>query len=454
MIWVVVGVVGAVRLDEQLFVAARLLDEGLVALGCTSVGFHQVDDDLGVGLPGARELTELVQPAVLASLCFHATGVDDRERLRLLLERNAAEAGRERLEPASQQDHPVGDDQCSQLDLELGLQLAQWLVCLAELLVQLGLLGLVVELELGALTSDVEVLPKSLTDLLSQCSACVVRGFGRVGHDSSPTFCSGTKLYYSIELNSCLLLPLLYTISMPRLHTYAQHFLRSPRLVAELIGHSNIRKNDKVYDLGAGSGVIASVLANKCKKVIAVENEPEALKKLRTNLGNILNVEIVEQDILKLRIPEGRYKIFSNIPFSESAAIVRKFTEADNPPITMYLIAQRQFARKLVPSDQHFTAQLGAQLAPRFTARIRKPLRRTDFTPPPGVDTVLLEIKLRDEPLLPIGELAVYREFIARCFAEQKFYSRTNKGKAGISSEKVPSQLSVIEWLALYNVSR
>lgn len=51
---------------------------------------------------------------------------------------------------------------------------------------------------------------------------------------------------------------------MKRLHTYAQqHFLRSPRLVAELIGHSNIRKNDTVYDLGAGSGVIASVLARR-----------------------------------------------------------------------------------------------------------------------------------------------------------------------------------------------
>jgi len=220
--------------------------------------------------------------------------------------------------------------------------------------------------------------------------------------------------------------------------------------VAELVGHSNIRKNDVVYDLGAGSGVIASVLANRCKKVIAVEVEPTALRNLRKNLGNVLNVNIVVQDILTLEIPEDRYKIFSNIPFSESAAIVRKFTEADNPPIAMYLIAQKQFARKLVPSDQHFTAQLGAQLAPRFTARIRKPLRKTDFTPPPGVDTVLLELKLREELLLPAERLPQYREFVARCFAEQKFFASTNRTKAGISPEKIPSQLTVDEWLRLF----
>ena len=240
---------------------------------------------------------------------------------------------------------------------------------------------------------------------------------------------------------------------MPRLHTYSQHFLRNPRLVAELIGHSNIRKNDTVYDLGAGSGVIASVLANKCKKVIAVENEPQAVKKLRYNLGNILNIDIVEQDILKMKVPEGRYKIFANIPFSESAAIVRKFTESNNPPIATYLIVQKQFARKLVPSDQHFTAQLGAQIGPFFTARIRKPLKRTDFTPPPNVDTVLLEIKLREEPLVAPSETEKYRAFVERCFAEQKFFASTPRGKAGISSEKIPSQLSIEQWVRLYSAA-
>jgi 23S rRNA (adenine-N6)-dimethyltransferase len=237
---------------------------------------------------------------------------------------------------------------------------------------------------------------------------------------------------------------------MARQHEYAQHFLRSPRIVAELIGHSNIRKNDLVYDLGAGSGVIASVLANRAKKVIAVEIEPSALKKLRTNLGNVLNVNIVEQDILTLDPPTVPYKIFSNIPFNLSAAIVRKFTETDRPPKAIYLIAQRQFARKLEPGSDHFTSQLAAQIGPQFTARIRKPLKKTNFTPPPAIDTVLLEIKLREEPLLPREFMQQYREFIEQCFAEQKFFAKTPREKAGISPEKIPSQLTLEEWCSLF----
>ena len=237
---------------------------------------------------------------------------------------------------------------------------------------------------------------------------------------------------------------------MARIHTYDQHFLKSPRTVAELVGHSNIRRNDLIYDLGAGSGVITSVLARRCRQVVAVEIEPAALAKLRRNLAAADNVTVLERDILTLTPPDEPYKIFANIPFSLSAQVVRMFTETDRPPTSIYLITQKQFARKLVPGDDHFTSQLSAQVAPFFAVRIRKPLRRTDFTPPPAVDTVLLEIKPREIPLLAPSERADYRDFVARAFADQKYFAGLRREKAGISSELRPSQLTPEQWVGLY----
>jgi len=237
---------------------------------------------------------------------------------------------------------------------------------------------------------------------------------------------------------------------MARSHIHAQHFLRSPRLVAELIGHSNIRKNDTVYDLGAGSGVITSVLARRCKQVIAVEIEPQALAKLHQNVGRLDNVEIVKKDVLELSPPATSYKIFANIPFSLSAQIVRKFVFDKHPPKSMYLIVQKQFARKLVPGDDHFTSQLSAEIGPLFTARIRKPLRKTDFTPPPAVDTVLLEFKLRETSLIPIEQFINYRDFVSRCFSEQKFFTGLPRVQANVSPELRPSQLTLEQWTGLY----
>lgn len=240
---------------------------------------------------------------------------------------------------------------------------------------------------------------------------------------------------------------------MKRLSNFDQNFLRSPLLVAELVNYAHIRKNDLVYDLGAGSGVITSVLAGRARRVVAVEVEPHALSALRANMADYDNVTIVTSSIIDTPEPTNEsYKIVANIPFSLSAAIVRKYTESEHPPKSMHIIVQKQFARKLVPGNDHFTSQLSAQLGPRFSAQIRYELERSDYTPPPAVDTVFLELKLRDEPLIAAKNLPAYRAFVEECFARQKFYATTPRAAAKIAVHLRPSQLSQTQWLTLFNL--
>lgn len=194
---------------------------------------------------------------------------------------------------------------------------------------------------------------------------------------------------------------------MKRLADYSQHFLRSPALIKSLIGHTNIRKNDTVYDIGAGSGTISAVLATKVKKVVAIEVEPRILETLRQNMAQYDNVTILQKDFLSLPLPTESYKIFANIPFHISSQILHKLTDTPHSLKAAYLIVQKQFARKLLIDSDYFTGQLGAMIAPWYVARIRKPLRRTDYWPHPNVDTVLLEIMPRPEPLLPLKQVGI-----------------------------------------------
>jgi 23S rRNA (adenine-N6)-dimethyltransferase len=227
---------------------------------------------------------------------------------------------------------------------------------------------------------------------------------------------------------------------------YSQHFLRDTHLIGELVGHSNIRKNDTVIDIGAGSGAITVVLSRRSKQVLAYEAEPVAAKKLRQNMSNLENVKVIEQDFLRAELPNNPYKVFANIPFSLSSPIVHKLCEADNPPKSIYLILQKQFAQKLIVTGEHFHGALGMMITPWWTTRIRRPLRRTDFTPPPAVDTVLLEIKRRDEALLSRESMQDYMKFVERCFAEPKFYAKTT----GPKSLK-PSQLTPEQWVEIFH---
>lgn len=237
---------------------------------------------------------------------------------------------------------------------------------------------------------------------------------------------------------------------MKRLAHYSQYFLRSPRKVAELIGHSTIKKTDLVLDIGAGSGVISAVLATRAKRVIAVEYEPRMAKKLRENMKKFTNVAVVEADILSMQLPSEPYKVFANIPFHLSSPIVRRLTEAASQPEAIYLIVQKQFANKLLPEFDRFTGQLGMLIGPLYQARIRKRLLRTDYWPHPNVDTVLLELLRRDEPLIPLNDMPAYRTFITDCFSTPTVFATTPRRQIGFPDDIKPSQMKLSHWVALF----
>lgn len=241
---------------------------------------------------------------------------------------------------------------------------------------------------------------------------------------------------------------------MKRLHTHSQHFLRNPQFVSELIGHTSIKRSDTVYDIGAGSGVISSVLAKRCKQVIAIEIDKKTTDILRKNMAEYSNVVVKEADFLEMPLPQSPYKIFANIPFHLSSAILRKITEDDNPPVATYIIVQKQFANKLLPDHSGFSSQLGMILGARFAFRIRRQLKRTDFWPFPNVDTVLLEIIHREDPLVTKEQIYAYEKFIEVHFTVPKVFSKLPLHLIEKDLRAKPSSLTLDEWLMLFQASR
>ena len=237
---------------------------------------------------------------------------------------------------------------------------------------------------------------------------------------------------------------------MNRLDNYSQHNLRGQDFIKELIGHTNIKPNDIVYDIGAGTGAISAALASRVLHVYAIEFEPIAAQKLRENMRQFQNVTVKEGDFLNMKLPNGTYKIFANIPFHLSSQIVHKITEDENPPSAAYLIVQKQFANKLLPNSDRFTGQLGMMIGPTFGVRIRRPLKRSDYTPPPAVDTVLIEIKKRDEPFIPLEDMEKYRGFIEGCFSDPKIFAKTPRKKIGLPDGIKPSEMRLHQWVELF----
>src|SRR3989337_3299948 len=87
----------------------------------------------------------------------------------------------------------------------------------------------------------------------------------------------------------------------------AQNFFRSSRLVRQLVNSSSIGPLDIVYEIGAGRGIITAELAQIAYKVIAIEKDPALARHLRERFQHTPSVEILVDDFLRYRPPDGKY---------------------------------------------------------------------------------------------------------------------------------------------------
>lgn len=245
---------------------------------------------------------------------------------------------------------------------------------------------------------------------------------------------------------------------------YSQNFTVNSSLVANLIKRSSISQDDIVYEIGPGTGIITAELAKRCKKVVAIEIDKNLVKKLQTKFINIPNVEVLEKNFLFYPLNEPRYKVFSNIPFNITAAIVKKLTEAKNLPIDIFLFVQHDAAKKFLGAPNAKETQLSLLLKPIFELSITHQFKRIDFRPIPNVDIVLLRIKKREKTMVEQQNEKLYRDFIIYSFNAWKPTLKEGLRKIftdyqllrlakdlGFSSSAKPTDLNFSQWLGLFN---
>ena len=99
--------------------------------------------------------------------------------------------------------------------------------------------------------------------------------------------------------------------------------------------------------------------------MIAVELDAALAADLREQFAAEPRIEVVTADFLRYDLPRTPYKLFGNIPFAVTSAIVRRVTEAEPPPVDAHLIMQREAAEKLAGSPWAPESRRSLTLKPR-----------------------------------------------------------------------------------------
>ena len=246
---------------------------------------------------------------------------------------------------------------------------------------------------------------------------------------------------------------------------YSQNFLRSSRLVDRLLDRSGITADDLVIEIGPGRGVITERLAARCRQVLAVEKDAVLVGELRARFAPAGNVALFATDFLEFPLPLTSYKVFANIPFNITAAIVGKLTSGVSPPSDAFLGMQREAADRFLGAPREtLTAVL---LKPWFEPAIVHRFQPSDFVPAPGVAVVLLRLRRRETPLVALEDAPLFADLASYIFAAwrpavsealaQALPARTVAEiarTAGVSLDRPPSALAFPEWLTLTGAFR
>ena len=211
---------------------------------------------------------------------------------------------------------------------------------------------------------------------------------------------------------------------------YGQHFLRDPNIL-EVIGRlAELGPDDVVLEIGPGQGVLTRYLAERVRRVHAVEID----RSLEPALSELpANVEIVFGDALRMELPRAATKLVANLPYNVATPVVVESLDG-LPDVRLWCVmVQREVADRFFA--QPGTREYGAvsvlvQLAAERTGF--HAVSRTVFRPPPNVDSALVAFRRTGLP----AEYEHVKEVVTAAFAHRRKTLPNSLALAGAASRE------------------
>jgi len=240
---------------------------------------------------------------------------------------------------------------------------------------------------------------------------------------------------------------------------FGQHFLNDKRLVKKIVRHAKI-EDEVVIEIGAGKGVLTKYIAQKAKKVIAVEIDRNLIEILKKSIQP--NVVIINEDFLKLDLRNfPRAVIVGNIPYSISTYILEMLVAQRDYFKRALFTLQKEYAQRLlakVGSRQYGSITLYINYYYHIKRVFTIPAKY--FTPPPNVNSFLISL-LKKKPLLKLDDEIAFFEFVKGIFRYRRkslknaIGSYLNRLPDGIDEtllKKRPQNLTLKDFYSIYSL--
>lgn len=188
-----------------------------------------------------------------------------------------------------------------------------------------------------------------------------------------------------------------------------QHFLTSKSIAKSIVSEAKITKNDIVFEVGTGHGILTPLLCENASKVISVDVDEMLIKAAKSKFSDIDNLVLKSGDGLKKK---DDFTIFvSNLPYSRSKDAIEWLAQ------TCFshgvIMVQKEFADKLLAKSSKNRKAISIIATFAFEITVILGVGKNNFSPPPKIDSTVLKIikknNLSKEVIQTINKIFSYR---------------------------------------------
>ena len=183
-----------------------------------------------------------------------------------------------------------------------------------------------------------------------------------------------------------------------------QHWLKDRLILDAMVEFAGVEAGDTVLEIGPGLGTLTSAILRRAERVVAVEFDAELARKLPAQFPG-KNLEVVNSDILQFdlsQLPVG-YKVVANLPYYITAKIVNYLISSLHRPASITILIQKEVAERIAQVDG--SSILGLAVENYATVELGDIVGPEWFTPPPQVDSQIIRLDVRPQPLIVDTEL-------------------------------------------------
>lgn len=204
-----------------------------------------------------------------------------------------------------------------------------------------------------------------------------------------------------------------------------QNFLIDASIVQGIVDAANVQENDRVLEIGPGIGTLTQALAETGAEVTCVELDKRLPEVLAHTLDAYDNVRVIQGDILKVNIPEimgdKPFKVVANLPYYITTPIIMALLEKHLPITDIVVMVQKEVAERMAaqPGGKTYGA-LSVAVQYYTVPEIALYVPPRSFMPPPEVDSVVVNCKVRQIPAVELIDEKMFFRVVKAAFGQRR----------------------------------